>query len=85
MSKLQIELSEQDRQLLVDLMDRIRKLDIDFTKWSEQLSDLSQSIEEKFGDLFKDEGFWEKVKNFFYNLLDKIASWFTSSEEQEAN
>jgi len=85
LSKLQIELSEQDRQLLVDLMDRIRKLDIDFTKWSEQLSDLSQSIEEKFGDLFKDEGFWEKVKNFFYNLLDKIASWFTSSEEQEAN
>lgn len=85
LSKLQIELSEQDRQLLVDLMDRIRKLDIDFTKWSEQLSDLSQSIEEKFGDLFKDEGFWEKVKNFFHNLLDKIASWFTSSEEQEAN
>lgn len=81
LSKLQIELSEEDRQKLVDLMDRIRKLDIDFSKWSDQLSDLSKTIEEKFGDLFQDEGFWEKVKNFFNNLIDTIKTWFTSSKE----
>ena len=36
--KLNIELNEADRQLLIDLMDRIRSLDIDFSKLSEQLS-----------------------------------------------
>ncbi|WP_249664492.1 DUF1002 domain-containing protein, partial [Lysinibacillus sp. D4B1_S16] len=35
LNKLDINLSENDRQLLVDLMDKICKLDIDFSKWSE--------------------------------------------------
>ena len=85
LSKLQIELSDADRQMLIDLMDRIRKLDIDFSKWADQLSELSSTIEEKFGNLLQDEGFWEKVKNFFSKLIETISSWFSSSEEQEAN
>ncbi|MFJ8237721.1 DUF1002 domain-containing protein [Ureibacillus sp. NPDC094379] len=76
LSKLQIELSEQDRQLLIDLMDRISKLDIDFTKLSDQLSDLTTTIEEKFNDVIHDEGFWNGVKNFFNNLIDTISTWF---------
>lgn len=76
LSRLQINLSEQDRQLLIDLMDRIRKLDIDFSKLSSQLSDLSKTLEEKFGPILQDEGFWISVKNFFINLIDTIASWF---------
>lgn len=76
LSRLEINLSEQDRQLLIDLMDRIRQLDIDFSKLSSQLSDLSQTLEEKFGPILQDEGFWISVKNFFVNLIDTIASWF---------
>lgn len=76
LSKLNIELSEQDRQLLVDLMDRISKLDIDFSKLSEQLSDLTAQIEEKFGDILADDGFWTSVKNFFNKLIDTVSSWF---------
>ncbi len=76
LSKLQINLSEQDRQLLIDLMNRIRQLDIDFSKLSSQLSDLSKTLEEKFGPILQDEGFWISVKNFFMNLIDTIASWF---------
>lgn len=76
LSKLQIELSEQDRQLLIDLMDRISKLDIDFTKLSDQLSDLTTTIEEKFNDVIHDEGFWNGVKNFFNNLINTISTWF---------
>lgn len=76
LAKLEIKLSEADRQLLIDLMDRISKLDIDFSKLSDQLSDLSKTIEEKFTALMEDEGFWESVKNFFRNLMDTIASWF---------
>lgn len=86
LSKLEINLSEKDRKLLVDLMDQIRSLDIDFSKWSGQLSDLSQKIEEKFGsisDLVQDEGFWEGVKNFFKNLVDTVSSWFSSDNDTQ--
>lgn len=72
LTKLQIELSPEDRQLLVDLMDRIRKLDIDFSKWSTQLEDLSKTIEDKIGTVVNDEGFWQSVKNFFNKLIDGI-------------
>lgn len=76
LSKLEINLSDRDRQLLVDLMDKISKLDIDFSKWSEQLNDISNTLQEKFGALMEDEGFWASVKNFFINLKDTISSWF---------
>lgn len=72
LTKLQIELSPEDRQLLVDLMDRIRSLDIDFSKWSTQLEDLSKTIEDKIGTVVNDEGFWQGVKNFFNKLIDGI-------------
>ncbi len=76
LNKLEINLSDKDRQLLVDLMNKISKLDIDFSKWSKQLDDISSTIKEKFGSLMEDTGFWASVKNFFVNLKDTIASWF---------
>lgn len=76
LTKLQIELSPEDRQLLIDLMDRIRKLDIDFSKWSDQLNDLSKTIEDKIGNIVDNEGFWQSVKNFFNNLIDSLRSLF---------
>lgn len=75
LSRLQIELSDTDRQLLIDLMDQIRQLDIDFTQWSEQLSDISKTIEDKFGAILEDEGFWTSVKTFFNDLMDKVSTW----------
>lgn len=74
LSKLNIELSEADRQLLIDLMDKISKLDIDFSKLSSQLSEMSKTIQEKFGNI--DPGFWEKVQEFFKGLADSIKSIF---------
>ncbi|MEY9977022.1 DUF1002 domain-containing protein [Lysinibacillus sp. RC79] len=76
LNKLEINLSDKDRQLLVDLMNKISKLDIDFGKWSKQLDDISSTIKDKFGSLMEDTGFWASVKNFFANLKDTIASWF---------
>lgn len=74
LEKLSIELSPADRQLLIDLMDKIRNLDIDFGKLSTQLSEMSDKIREKLGEI--DPGFWEKVKEFFANLVDSIKNWF---------
>lgn len=76
LNRLQIELSPEDRQLLVDLMDRIRKLDIDFSKWSTELEDLSKTIEDRIGTIVNDEGFWESVKQFFRNLANTVRGWF---------
>ncbi|UJF27396.1 DUF1002 domain-containing protein [Planococcus sp. 107-1] len=76
LTKLQIELSPEDRKLLTDLMDRIRKLDIDFSKWSSQLDDLSKTIEDKIGTIVNDEGFWQSVKSFFQKLADSVRGWF---------
>jgi len=75
LTNLQIELSDTDRQLLIDLMDKIRQLDIDFSKWSDQLSDISKTIEDKFGAILEDKGFWESVKTFFKDLMDTISTW----------
>jgi uncharacterized protein YpuA (DUF1002 family) len=74
LKKLNIELSEADRQLLIDLMDKIRILDIDFSKLSSQLEDMSKTIKEKIGEI--DPGFWDKVKEFFSNLVDSVKTWF---------
>lgn len=57
-------------------MNRISQLDIDFSKLSDQLSDLTTKFEEKFGDILQDEGFWSSVKDFFNKLIDTISSWF---------
>lgn len=74
LEKLNIELSPADRQLLIDLMDKIRALDIDFSKLSTQLEEMSDKIREKIGDI--DPGFWDKVKEFFSNLMNSVKSWF---------
>lgn len=77
LKKLNIELSESDKQKLVDLMNRINDLDIDFSKLSEQLDDVKSKIEEKLSELAdEDSGFWQSVKSFFKNLFDSISSWF---------
>lgn len=76
LAKLEINLSEQDRQLLIDLMDRIRSLNIDFSQLSTQLSDLTAKIDEKFGAILEDEGFWNSIKQFFNNLIDTVSAWF---------
>ncbi|WP_271853576.1 DUF1002 domain-containing protein [Planococcus maritimus] len=76
LSRLQIELSPEDRQLLVDLMDRIRQLDIDFSKWSTELEDLSKTIGDKIETVVNDEGFWESVKQFFRDLANTVRGWF---------
>lgn len=78
LNKLEISLSEEDRQLLVDLFEKMRDLDIDFGKVKDQLGDLASKIKDKVkdSDIQIDEGFWEKVKNFFSDMIDKIASFF---------
>lgn len=73
LSKLEIQLSDEDRQLLIDLFDKMKDLNIDFGKIKDQLDDIASKLKDKL----QDEGFWEKVGDFFQNLIDTISGWFT--------
>lgn len=76
LQNLNIELSEQDRQRLIDLFEQMRSLNIDFDQVRNQLDDLAGSIQ----DLVNDEGFWNSltsaIRDFFRSLANFISSLF---------
>ncbi|MCM3740711.1 DUF1002 domain-containing protein [Oceanobacillus luteolus] len=76
LNKLEINLSEQDRQMLIDLFDRMRELDIDFSGVRDQLKNIADSVTQKAEELGLDQGFWEKVANFFADLFEGIGNLF---------
>lgn len=76
LEKLDISLNEADRQLLINLFEKMRDLDIDFGKVKSQLEDIASSIKDKADELGLDAGFWEKVVNFFKDLFNKLAGLF---------
>jgi len=76
LKKMKIELSDKDRQLLIDLFDKMRSLDIDFGNVKKQLEDLTKDIRDKMKDAIGDEGFWEKVLDFFRKIFEAIANLF---------
>ncbi|GAB4074890.1 DUF1002 domain-containing protein [Barrientosiimonas marina] len=69
---LEISLSDEDRQLLIDLINKMRDLNIDFDKIEDQLGDIANKVK----DLVNDDGFWNRVQTFFSNMLDKITGFF---------
>lgn len=75
LSKLEINLSEQDRQKLIDLFDKMRELDIDFSGVADQLRDIANNIADKADELGLDAGFWEKVANFFSEIFSSISNF----------
>lgn len=81
LDKLEINLSEEDRQMLVNLFEKMRDLDIDFDKVKSQLEDITSTIKDKLGDLDIeiDANFWEKIANFFRDLFNSIGNLFGTS------
>ncbi|MDG5472937.1 DUF1002 domain-containing protein [Jeotgalibacillus sp. ET6] len=84
LANLNINLSEEDRQRLTDLFEQMRNLNINFDNVSEQLGKLSDTIQEKLGEVVNDEGFWQGVKDFFQGIVDAISGIFGSSTEDES-
>src|SRR5699024_9787629 len=76
MDKLDVSLSDQDRERLENLFDKMRDLDIDFNKVKNQLKDIASNVKDKMDELGLDEGFWEKVGNFLKEFFQAIANFF---------
>ncbi len=76
LAKLKIELSDEDRQLLIDLFEKMRSLNINFDNVKQQLEDISKDIKNRIGEVVGDEGFWQGVADFFRDLFQSIANLF---------
>ncbi|MEH7344951.1 DUF1002 domain-containing protein [Bacillus sp. JJ1532] len=74
---LEIQLSEQDRQLLIDLFEKMRSLNINFDNVQSQLEDISKDIKQRIEDAVGDKGFLQAISDFFKNLIDSIKSIFS--------
>ncbi|WP_430789999.1 DUF1002 domain-containing protein [Virgibacillus flavescens] len=76
LANLNISLSEADRQMLIDLFNKMRDLNINFDQVKNQLDDLTNTIKDKVDELGLDEGFWKKVANFFTGFFQALADFF---------
>lgn len=69
--QLDVTLTDEDRQMILDLMEKISSLDIDI----DQLKDQAKAVYDKLVDMgidVKSEGFWQSVKDTLNKLIDKI-------------
>nr|WP_318509411.1 DUF1002 domain-containing protein [Bacillus sp. T3] len=77
LKSLGIELSDQDRQLLIDLFEKMRGLNINFDNVKSQLNTLSQDIQNRISETIGDPGFLQKVSDFFKELINSIKNIFS--------
>lgn len=72
-TELEISLSDEDRQAIMDLMEKIKGLDLDVDSLKEQAKDLYSKIEDLGKKLDIDQekvqGFFDKIIEFFKNLF----------------
>lgn len=73
---LEISLSPEDRQLLIDLFEKMRDLNINFDNVKSQLENLTQDIQQRIEEAVGDKNFLQKVADFFRDLIESIKSIF---------
>ncbi|HAQ06864.1 MAG TPA: DUF1002 domain-containing protein [Bacillus bacterium] len=77
LNALGIKLSPEDRQLLVDLFNKMRSLNINFDNVHSQLEELSNDIQKRIEEAVGDKGFLQSVSNFFKDLFESIKNIFS--------
>ncbi|AGK54206.1 hypothetical protein B1NLA3E_12290 [Bacillus sp. 1NLA3E] len=77
LKELGIQLSDQDRQLLIDLFEKMRGLNINFDNVQSQLDNLSKDITNRIEQAIGDKGFLQKVATFFKELITSIKNIFS--------
>nr|WP_317412764.1 DUF1002 domain-containing protein [uncultured Solibaculum sp.] len=71
---LEVQLSEEDRQLIIDLMKKIADLDLNIDSIKQQAQDLY----DKLSDINIDTGFFASIGQFFSDLWNAIVEFFTN-------
>lgn len=75
-NQLNLNLSDKDRQLIIDLMKKISKLDLDANTLSEQAQKIYKEIQNSKIDLSKYGISKEETANFFTRIINAIKSFF---------
>ena len=81
-----INISDNSKESLVVLMNDVKDLDLDYSELKDALNKAGDTLKENLKDLgvkLKDEGFFEKIGNWFKNLWDKFISLFKSDEPKD--
>lgn len=71
--KYDLELSAEDKQKIMDLIEKLKNLDLDWDSIRNQAS----AWADKLQDALESEGFGQKVKNFFQKIVDWFKSLFS--------
>ncbi len=71
---LEVQLSDEDRQLIIDLMEKIAGLDLNIDSIKQQAQDLY----DKLSDINIDTGFFASIGQFFSDLWNAIVEFFTN-------
>lgn len=71
--KYNLDLSEEDKQKIMDLVEKLKNLDLDWDSIKNQASAWADKIQ----DAINSEGFGTKVKNFFQRIVDWFKSLFS--------
>ena len=71
--KYDLELSAEDKQKIMDLIEKLKNLDLDWDSIKNQAS----AWAEKLQNALDSEGFGQKVKNFFQKIVDWFKSLFS--------
>lgn len=74
--ELDVQLTEEQRQELESLMEKIKGLDLDIDKLKDQAQGIYDKLKDLDVNLDEAKGFFEKIADFFSQLWDKITSWF---------
>lgn len=72
-SEMQVSLSDEDKQNILNLMDKVKGLDIDVTQLQEQVEGLYSKLQGMDLHINLDS---EETKSFLSNLWDKIVGFF---------
>ncbi|WP_226037207.1 DUF1002 domain-containing protein [Aquibacillus saliphilus] len=78
LENLNIELSPEDREMLTNLFEKMRAIDIDFGNVQNQLEDIAGDIKNKIEEVTGNTGFWKSVATFFEDLFKGISNLFSS-------
>lgn len=76
LEKLEIRLNPEDKELLLNLFEKMKDLNINFSKVRDQLEEIASSIKDKVDELGIDQNFVQKVFHSIKQFFQSIRSFF---------
>ncbi|MCQ2968941.1 MAG: DUF1002 domain-containing protein [Clostridium sp.] len=78
-----VDISNNAKESIVNLMNDVNDLDLDYSDLKNTLKEAGNKLTNNLKELgikLKEEGFFEKIKNWFVNLWDKLTDAFDNND-----